>query len=212
MQSKLLRVLQERVIRRVGGVKDIVIDVRVIAATNRNLQDKISTGQFREDLFYRLNVFPIHIPPLRQRSEDIPALAAYFLDSFSRSFNRYFSDVSPTAVRLMSEYSWPGNIRELRNVIERICIMRSGPSLLSEYLPQEIRGVTNSIPPPSASAPATFITLPPDMGMEDAVASYECAIIKQALVKSHSNVLQAAALLKIPRGTLRYKMDKYNLS
>ena len=120
MQAKLLRVLQERIIRRVGGLKDIAIDVRVIAATNRNLLDKIASGQFREDLFYRLNVFPIHIPPLRERSEDIPPLAAYFLDSFSRSFGRNFVSVSPEACRQMEDYNWPGNIRELRNVIERM--------------------------------------------------------------------------------------------
>jgi DNA-binding NtrC family response regulator len=212
MQAKLLRVLQERVIRRVGGVKDIAIDVRVIAATNRNLQDKIGSGQFREDLFYRLNVFPIHIPPLRQRCEDIPALTAYFLDNFSRSFNRNFSDVSPAAVQLMSEYGWPGNIRELRNVIERICIMRSGPSLLPEYLPQEIRGMGMPLSTPAAPAPDTLFTLPPDIGLDEAVANYECNIIKQALAKTHSNVLQTASRLKIPRGTLRYKMDKYGLS
>jgi DNA-binding NtrC family response regulator len=202
MQAKLLRVLQERVIRRVGGVKDIAIDVRVVAATNRNLQDKISSGQFREDLFYRLNVFPIHIPPLRQRSEDIPALAAYFLDNFSRSFNRNFSDVSPDAARLMSEYGWPGNIRELRNVIERICIMRPGPSLLPEHLPQEIRGMTIPLHAPAASVPAAPITLPSKWS-DEAVANYERAIIKQALSISHSNVLQTAARLGIPRGTLR---------
>jgi DNA-binding NtrC family response regulator len=212
MQAKLLRVLQERTIRRVGGLKDIAIDVRVIAATNRNLPDKISSCQFREDLFYRLNVFPIHIPPLRQRCEDVPALAAYFLDNFSRSFGRNFVAVSPEAGRLMENYSWPGNIRELRNVIERICIMHSGPSLLPEYLPQEIRGITNTPSTSVKSPPASQITLPPDMGLDDAVADFECTIIKQALIKSHSNVLQTSACLKIPRGTLRYKMDKYGLS
>jgi two-component system response regulator AtoC len=212
MQAKLLRVLQERTIRRVGGIKDIAIDVRVIAATNRNLQVKISLGQFREDLFYRLNVFPIHIPPLWQRCEDIPALAGYFLDNFSRSFNRDFGGVSPEAVRLMSEYSWPGNIRELRNVIERICIMYSGPTLLPEYLPQEIRGVTNSSSAPATSPPAaSSISLHPDMGLDDAVADFERTIIMQALEKTRSNVLRTSAVLKIPRGTLRYKMDKYGL-
>lgn len=210
MQAKLLRVLQERTIRRVGGLKDLAIDVRIIAATNRNLLDKISAGQFREDLFYRLNVFPIHIPPLRERSEDIPALAAYFLDGFSRSFGRNFVAVAPDACRLMEDYSWPGNIRELRNVIERICIMRTGPALLPEYLPQEIR--SSCTPAATAPLPSALITLPQDMGLEDAIAGYECSIIRQALEKSHSNVMQTAALLKIPRGTLRYKMDKYGLS
>lgn len=209
MQAKLLRVLQERTIRRVGGLKDIAIDVRVIAATNRNLPEKISAGQFREDLFYRLNVFPIHIPPLRERSEDIPALTAYFLDNFSRSFGRNFVAVAPEACRQMEDYNWPGNIRELRNVIERICIMRTGPTLLPEYLPQEIRA---SYTPATAPPPSTVFTLPPDMGLEDAIAGYECSIIRQALAKSQSNVMQAASRLKIPRGTLRYKMDKYGLS
>ncbi|MBI5484850.1 MAG: sigma-54-dependent Fis family transcriptional regulator, partial [Deltaproteobacteria bacterium] len=180
MQAKLLRVLQERTIRRVGGLKDIAIDVRIIAATNRNLQDKICSGQFREDLYYRLNVFPIHIPPLRERSEDIPALAAYFLDSFSRSFGRNFVGLSPEAARLMVEYGWPGNIRELRNVIERICIMRPGPALLPEYLPHEIRGSSASaFAATSATGGGSSITLPADMGLDDAVAAYECAIIRQ---------------------------------
>jgi len=211
MQSKLLRVLQERTIRRVGGVKDIAIDVRIIAATNRNLQEKISSGQFREDLYYRLNVFPIHIPPLRQRREDIPALASYFLDSFSSAFGRDFVAVSPEAGRLMEDYNWPGNIRELKNVIERICIMRSGPFLLPEYLPQEIRGATNSVLTSSALPLSATAALPPDIGLDDAVADFERAIIQQALQKTRANVLQTATLLKIPRGTLRYKMDKYGL-
>ncbi|MEI6207592.1 MAG: sigma-54 dependent transcriptional regulator [Desulfuromonadales bacterium] len=211
MQAKLLRVLQERTIRRVGGVKDIAIDVRVIAATNRNLQEKISLGHFREDLYYRLNVFPIHIPPLRQRREDIPALTTCFLESFSRSFNRDFSGVSPDATRLMTDYSWPGNIRELRNVIERICIMHSGPTLVPDYLPQEIRGA----PYPSRLSASTDDTMPNlvfDSGLDAAVADFERAIIRRALDKTRTNVLQTATLLKIPRGTLRYKMDKYGLS
>jgi two-component system, NtrC family, response regulator AtoC len=208
MQAKLLRVLQERTIRRVGGVKDIHIDVRVIAATNRNLQKRIEEGSFREDLFYRLNVFPIHIPPLRERTEDIDALAAYFVDYFSRSFGRSFSGVSPEAAELMARYAWPGNIRELRNVIERICIMHSGPWLLPEQLPQEIRG--NCLPFSSGSVvkPAA---LPPDIGLEEAIVRYEKSLIQDALDRAGGNVLQTASILRIPRGTLRYKMEKYRL-
>jgi len=211
MQAKLLRVLQERTIRRVGGTKDIVIDVRIIAATNRNLQKCIAGGAFREDLFYRLNVVPIHIPPLRERNEDISVLAAFFLDAFSRSFGRDFEAVAPAAVQMMEEYGWPGNIRELRNVIERICIMRSGPTLLPEYLPQEIRIAT---PPHSASLSKLTVTasqLQDGMGLEEAIADFERALIRQALARTGANVLQTATLLKIPRGTLRYKMDKYGL-
>ena len=207
MQVKLLRVLQERTIRRVGGVKDIDIDVRIVAATNRNLLDKISAGSFREDLYYRINVFPIHVPPLRERREDISSIASYFLDTFSRTFGRAFTSLSPEATILMEKYKWPGNIRELRNVIERICIMNYGPTLLPEQLPREIID--------ASQAGATTLTqpaqLPDDCGLDDAVMNYEKNIIRLALEKNHANVLQTAAMLKIPRGTLRYKMDKYQL-
>lgn len=211
MQAKLLRVLQERIIRRVGGVKDISIDVRVIAATNRNLQERIAAGNFREDLYYRLNVFPIHIPPLRDRTEDISSLAAYFLDSFSSSFGRHFSQVSEEAADLLRKYAWPGNIRELRNVIERICIMKQGPLLLAEYLPPEIRGVPNVTAQARPASDAPHPTLPPGKGLDEAVADFEKQIIGQALHITRGNVLQTAAILKIPRGTLRYKMEKYGL-
>ncbi|MCM0083411.1 sigma-54 dependent transcriptional regulator [Geomonas sp. Red32] len=207
MQAKLLRVLQERTVRRVGGVKNIPIDVRVIAATNRNLQKRIAEGSFREDLFYRLNVFPIHLPPLRERTEDVDALAAYFLDEFSRSFGRDFGGVSDEAARLMRNYPWPGNIRELRNVIERICIMHKGPMLRPEHLPPEISGAVPPQPPSAAPAP-----LPPGMGLEEAISSYEKSVIEEALGRSGGNVQQTASILKIPRGTLRYKMEKYGLS
>jgi len=208
MQAKLLRVLQERQIRRVGGVHDIAIDVRVIAATNRNLKQKIAEGSFREDLFYRLNVFPIHVPPLRERQEDVAVLAACFLDEFSRSFGRHFTGVSGEAVALMERYSWPGNVRELRNVIERICIMHAGPLLLPEHLPQEIRAAGAA---QLSAGPGGTPQLPDGKGLEDALSDYERAIIGQALKMTGGNVQQTATLLKIPRGTLRYKMEKYGL-
>lgn len=210
MQSKLLRVLQERTIRRVGGVKDINIDVRIIAATNRNLREKMATGSFREDLFYRLNVFPIHIPPLRERIEDIPPLATFFLDNFSNAFGRGFSMVSPEALLLMERYTWPGNIRELRNVIERICIMHHGPTLLPEYLPVEIRSGLESISLKTEKEPESVL-LSEEQGLEETLAEYEKKIILEALNRTRWNVLQSALILKIPRGTLRYKMEKYGL-
>ena len=209
-QAKLLRVLQERIIRRVGGVKDIPIDVRVIAATNRNLQENIVARSFREDLFYRINVFPIHIPPLRERTEDIELLAAFFLESFSRAFGRDFHGIDPAATAFMKRYSWPGNIRELRNVIERICIMRSGPTLTAEDLPLEISGV-RQLAMVAEKQNSVGTALPDGTGLEDAVAEFERGIIREALKKTNANVLQTASLLKIPRGTLRYKMDKYGL-
>jgi transcriptional regulator with PAS, ATPase and Fis domain len=211
MQAKLLRVLQERTIRRVGGLKDIAIDVRVIAATNRNLQDRITNGSFREDLFYRLNVFPIHTPALRERSGDIAALAAFFLSSFSRAFGRDFQSISPEALKLMELYAWPGNIRELRNAIERICIMKQGPELLPEYLTQEIRGSSTSPSATNNSSALGNVAISIDNGLEEAVMEFEKTIIQRALTASRGNVLQAATQLKIPRGTLRYKMEKYGL-
>jgi two-component system, NtrC family, response regulator AtoC len=210
MQAKLLRVLQERSLRRVGAVKDIGIDVRVIAATNRDLKLRIADKSFREDLYYRLNVFPIHIPPLRERTDDIAALAAYFLDGFSRAFGRDFRDVSVEAERLMEQYTWPGNIRELRNVIERICIMRSGPTLLAEHLPLEIKDL-RFCTTPASDLSDRLASLPDDLGLEEAICAIEKSLIEQALQKTAGNVLQTALNLKIPRGTLRYKMEKYDL-
>lgn len=205
MQAKLLRVLENRSVRRVGGTKWIEVDVRVIAATNRNLKDAIQQGDFREDLYYRLNVFPIHIPALRERREDIPALVTFFLEFYSRKFSRAFSAIDPDALRIMMAYSWPGNIRELKNSIERICIMQSGPKLLPEHLPPEIRG-SDKESLSSANPDAAF-----EVGLEEAVAEYERRVILAALQRSNRNVLQAAQILKVPRGTLRYKMEKLEI-
>lgn len=210
MQVKLLRVLQERTIRRVGGIKDIMIDVRIIAATNRNLMDGIANGTFREDLYYRINVFPIHIPPLRQRREDISLIASYFLDTFSRSFGRDFKELSPAAATLLEEYSWPGNIRELRNVIERICIMNYGPTLLPQHLPQELQKNSQSSSSQNTESSNKQVPLL-ENGLDDAVMNFEKNIISQALTSCIGNVVHTATLLKIPRGTLRYKMEKYGL-
>ena len=208
MQAKLLRVLEERKVRRVGGTRNIDIDVRVIAATNRNMQEAIRCGEFREDLFYRLNVFPISIPPLRERREDIPVLAKFYLMKYNRTFARNFQEIAPQALELMETYDWPGNIREIKNVIERICIMHDGPVLSQDYLPPEI----NRFRPASPVAPAG----PPereaaDAGLEEALAVYEKSLIRSALERTGGNVLQAAQALKVPRGTLRYKMAKYGL-
>jgi len=205
MQSKLLRVLEEKKLRRVGGTKNIDIDVRVIAATNRNLQRAIRDGSFREDLYYRLNVFPIRIPPLRERREDVPVLTKFYLARYNRAFSRNFQEISPEALQLMEDYNWPGNIRELKNVIERICIMHNGPVLRLEYLPREISQQDRP------AAPAISSELLGDMGLEETIEALEKKIIASALDRSHSNVLQAALLLRIPRGTLRYKMAKYGL-
>jgi DNA-binding NtrC family response regulator len=192
-------------VRRVGGTRNIDIDVRVIAATNRNMQGAIRDGLFREDLFYRLNVFPINMPPLRERGEDIPVLAKFYLMRYNRSFSRNFQEISPEALELMESYDWPGNIRELKNVIERICIMHDGIILRPEYLPHEINlnerrnvKVGHDIPDK-------------ETGLEEALEIYEKKLIRSALERTGGNVLQAAQMLQVPRGTLRYKMAKYGL-
>ncbi len=206
MQAKLLRVLESRQIRRVGGTKNIEVDVRVISATNRNLKEAIRTGHFREDLFYRLNIFPLHIPPLRDRREDIPVLAAFYLDKYSRAFSRGFQDISQEATRLLADYHWPGNIRELKNVIEKICIIHQGPTLLPLHLPQDIHGAGEA-----TIIPAGELHNLGSIGMEKAVEEFERNMIVTALSQSSGNVLKAAELLKIPRGTLRYKMGKLGI-
>jgi two-component system, NtrC family, response regulator AtoC len=205
MQAKLLRVLEERKVRRVGGTRNIEIDVRVIAATNRNMQGAIRDGLFREDLYYRLNVFPINIPPLRERQEDIPVLAKFYLMRYNRSFSRNFQEVSPEALKLMEAYDWPGNIREMKNVIERICIMHGGTVLKPEYLPHEIYLCERK------SDQLVNETAGMEAGLEEAIEIYEKQLIRSALEKTAGNVLQAAQILQVPRGTLRYKMAKYGL-
>ena len=204
MQAKLLRVLQERSIRRVGGVREVSVDVRVVAATNRDLAQRMAAGSFREDLYYRLNVFPIVIPPLRERRDDIPVLAKFHLDAFSRVFGARFQEIDPDALRMLRQYDWPGNVRELRNILERICIMHRGPLLLPSYLPPELA-------PRSSESGPNQTSLFEGVGLEEALETLEKNLITAALGGANGNVLQAAQRLKIPRGTLRYKMEKYGL-
>ncbi len=204
LQAKLLRVLQERTVRRVGGTKDIPVELRVIAATNRNLRQRMQAGSFRDDLFYRLNVVPLHLPPLRERGNDVLLLSKYFLSQFSNSFGKSFTGIRQAAEQMLLAYSWPGNVRELKNIIERICIMASGPLLEPAHLPPELHTTE-----PNATAGAVLTDL--SQGLENTVAVFERQLIVQALEKSEGNVLKTSLLLKIPRGTLRYKMEKYGL-
>ena len=204
LQAKLLRVLQERTIRRVGGTKDLPVDLRVIAATNRNLRQRMQVGTFREDLFYRLNVVPLQLPPLRERGKDVLLLAKYFLAQFSQSFGKSFIGIDTAAEQQLLSYGWPGNVRELRNIIERICIMANGPLLETCHLPPELHQQTQHS---TSSSAAPDIT----QGLEYTVSIYEKQLVSQALAQAEGNVVKAALLLKIPRGTLRYKMEKFGL-
>jgi two-component system, NtrC family, response regulator AtoC len=206
LQVKFLRVLEDRKIRRLGGTRTIDIDVRVIAATNRNLREAIEEKAFREDLFYRLNVFPIHIPPLRERREDIPPILDYFLKRFGHEFNQGNREVSREALDLLMRYHWPGNVRELRNMVERICIMTSAGVILPEHLPREIWGES-----PRKEAGFSFEIPPEGILLEDVVGRIEKDLIVKAVTITGGNVAKTARLLNVPRGTLRYKLEKYDI-
>lgn len=206
LQVKLLRVLEDRKIRRLGGTRNIDIDARVIAATNRNLREALDEKVFREDLFYRLNVFPIHIPPLRDRREDIPHLLDYFLKRFSREFNKRIREVSRDALELLMRYQWPGNVRELRNVVERMCIMCNTEEIKPDVLPREIWGEA-----PQKEAPFFFDIPPEGIMLEEVVGKIEKELVAQAVRITGGNVAKTSRLLNVPRGTLRYKLEKYEL-
>lgn len=202
LQSKLLRVLEERTVRRIGGKEDIPVDVTVIATTNKNLKEAVSRGEFRMDLFYRLSAFSLHIPPLRDRKEDIALLAHYFLSYFaSRYKNNVIKGISPDALELMKSYNWPGNIRELRNVIERIVVLERSELILPEHLPRDI------LPEGVAKSGGRFIL--PDTGIS--LEELEKDLIIQALQKAKNNKAIAAKLLNISYESLRYQIKKFNL-
>jgi len=202
MQVKLLRVLQERQFERVGGTESIKIDVRIIAATNRDPMECVKQGTLREDLYYRLNVLPIHIPPLRQRSEDISLLTMHFLQKFNPSHDQM---ISPDAMGLLMNYEWPGNIRELQNVIERSVILSQGREIKVQHLPKEIQKVDNKKNGKSQGLILNF----PDKGIS--FDEVERELILKALEKSKGNQTKAAQLLGLTRSALLYRAQKYQV-
>ncbi len=207
LQVKLLRVLEDRKIRRLGGNRNIDINVRIIAATNADLKGALERKEFREDLYYRLNVFPIHLPPLRERREDIPILLEYFLQRFSKEFNRSMRGFSRDALDLVMRYHWPGNVRELRNVVERICIMHDVEKILPAHLPREIWGEA-----PQSEMPFSYEIPPEGIVLDDVVGQVEKELVEKAFLITGGNVAKTARILNVPRGTLRYKLEKYQLS
>jgi DNA-binding NtrC family response regulator len=204
MQSKLLRVLENRRFRRVGGVADIQMDTAIIAATNRNLRDEVRAGRFREDLFFRLHVVPLEVPPLRERREDIPLLVRHFIDKLNRSFGKQVEGVSGKAMEQLSSYRWPGNVRELRNVVERTVILMQSQVIQVEDLPAKIR--FSDIQASAGGCP--FIL--PDSGVD--LEAVERGLLVQALQRTSGNQSAAARLLGITRYALRYRMEKFNLA
>ncbi|RLB73215.1 MAG: sigma-54-dependent Fis family transcriptional regulator [Deltaproteobacteria bacterium] len=207
LQVKLLRVLEDLKIRRLGGNRNIDINVRIIAATNANLKGAIEHKEFREDLYYRLNVFPIHIPPLRERREDIPLLLEYFLQRFSKGFNQSMRGFSRDALDLVMRYHWPGNVREFRNVVERICIMHNVGEILPVHLPREIWGEV-----PQSKMPFNYEIPPEGIVLDVVVGEVEKELVEKAFRITGGNVAKTARILNVPRGTLRYKLEKYQLT
>ena len=203
-QAKLLQVLENHKLRRVGGVKDIEIDVHVITATNRDLEQAVADGDFREDLFYRLNVVPIEIPPLRDRPEDIAPLALHFIDTLCTEMRLETRLLVPDALRALESHAWPGNSRQLRNVLERILLLEDGETIEVASLPPEIRGTG------AAGAEESGVFVLPAEGVDlDAV---ERDLIRQALERTGGNKSGAARLLGMSRDTFRYRADKHELA
>jgi len=200
MQAKLLRVLEERSFRRIGGTKDIQVDVRIISATNKDLLKAIEEKTFRNDLYYRLQVIPIYLPALRERREDILPLTDHFIASFNQEFGKHVQGVSKMAEKFLIEYSWPGNIRELKNVIERAIILENEETLLLEHLPQEIVAKTGG-----AAGPLNFRV--PAEGID--IEEVERELIRQALEIAEGNQSKAAKLLTLGIDAFRYRMKKF---
>jgi two-component system response regulator AtoC len=198
LQAKLLRVLEEKSFRRVGGLHDIRVNVRVIAATNRNLDDEVKAGRFRQDLFYRLNVLPITLPSLRQHPEDVPALVSFYIDAFNREFRKKVKGVTPAAMRALQSYGWPGNIRELRNAVERAMLLAGGDWLEPADFP---------LTTPAAGSPSGIQLPPHGVNLEE----LEQSLVVQALERCAGNQTRAAALLGMNRDQIRYRIEKYGL-
>jgi two-component system NtrC family response regulator len=204
LQVKLLRVLQEQEFQRVGGNKDIRVNVRIIAATNKDLKEEADAGRFRSDLFFRLNVVSIEVPPLRERRSDIPVLVAHFLGKFGAKLRRPISEVSPDVMSALFSYSWPGNVRELENVIERAVVLCRGNRIVQEDLPQEIRET-----PEIEEGIDNLISW--ERSLAETLDAIEERMIRQALKKAGNIQAQAAKTLGISRSNLQYKMKKYGL-
>jgi DNA-binding NtrC family response regulator len=205
LQSKLLRVLEERMLRRIGGREEIPIDVTVIATTNKDIPGAVGKGEFRKDLFYRLNIFSLHIPPLRERSEDVPPLARHFLGHFAvRYKNKSVQGFSPEVEKLLRAYSWPGNVRELKNVIERIVVLENTELIMPEHLPHEILSQTVT----AGVRPEKKFLLPEEGVSLDEL---EKDLILQALGRARNNKTLAAKLLNITYDSLRYQIKKLGL-
>ena len=208
MQAKLLRVLEGQAFRRVGGVKNINVDVRVIVASNRNLEEAVRSSKFRQDLYFRLAIIPMHLRPLREHKEDIPPLLEHFIQHYNEKFRKSIQSLTKEADELLMNYDWPGNIRELKNAIERVMILADATRISARHLPIRISegGV---MPVPMAEGSTNGEIRLPVGGMS--LYNVEKELIRQALEQARGNKTIAARLLRITRDTLRYKVKKYSL-
>jgi len=204
LQAKLLRVLQERVFRRVGGVQDVPVDVRIITSTNRDLREMVRAGGFREDLFYRLNVMAVNVPPLRERAEDVPLLSHFFLDQIGRQMGKSLSGFTEEAMETLTEYSWPGNVRELRNAIEHACIVCPNGMIDEAHLPK----FTGGLPDGSDEIDRTSLVLE---GQDRSIRALESQLVAKVLDDTDWNISRAASILGINRTTLYNKIRVYEL-
>jgi two-component system response regulator PilR (NtrC family) len=212
LQVKVLRVLQERKFRRVGGTEEVEADIRIIAATNRDLSKMVAEGQFREDLYYRINVIPVRLPSLRERVDDIPPLADHFVAKFAAQMKKNVTGISGGAMSRLMAYGWPGNVRELENAIERAVALERTPSILPESLPESVREA--ALPASgAAAAPAAASSGLPEKGfdLEQHVQHLEREYIAEALRRSGGVKVKAAELLGMSFRSFRYYMKKYNL-
>jgi two-component system, NtrC family, response regulator AtoC len=198
LQAKLLRFLEEKTFKRVGGATDVRVDVRVIAATNRHLQEEVRHGKFREDLFYRLNVLPIALPPLRERGEDIAGLVGFYVDAYATEFKRRVRGVAPDAMEKLKRHSWPGNIRELRNAVERAMLLADGDTLMSADFSMALAGTPLN---ERVELPGNGVNL----------EELERSLLVQALERTRWNQTKAAVLLGLNRDQIRYRIEKFQL-
>ncbi len=206
LQVKLLRLVETHRFKRIGGVEEIRVDVRIIAATNRCLEEAVRQRCFREDLYYRLKVIPIHLPPLRDRRKDIPLLANHFISRLNTEFDKQVRGISEEACGLLSRYPWPGNIRELRNIIERTMILGDGDRILARHLPPEIRNAERGARVPGLRAISLRLT---QDGID--LEQLERSLIRQSLELTGGNQVRAAEILGLGRDALRYRMKKHGL-
>ena len=219
LQVKLLRVIQERNFRRVGSVEDISVDVRIIAASNKEIDKEVKEGRFREDLFYRLNVIPIHIPSLCERQEDIPLLSQHFLEKYCKELGKDIKKISGEAMEFLAKYPYPGNIRELENIIERAIALEPTDIILPESLPEYIRKVEGGrLVVANTKESGKALSHPPllefhpfGLDFEKTVGDFEKAIVLKALENSNGVKKKAAEMLKISFRSFRYLLQKYGI-